>query len=150
MSTTNSDKHSPVNVLMVVQSLPPTPSGGAELQALRLAQKLIEHGINVKFITPGFRGLKGSFIVNGVPVYRLHSSLNYILDLLFFLQRKAPAPKTVIEYDDSVNNYNVISRKIGIVAKLRYKIFISNARFHQNIRHTFSSRGKHKNIRHRH
>ena len=128
MSTTNSDKHLPVNVLMVVQSLPPTPSGGAELQALRLAQKLIEHGINVKFITPGFRGLKGSFIVNGVPVYRLHSSLNYILDLLFLLQRKAPAPKTVIEYDDSVNNYNVISRKIGIGAKLRYKIFISNAR----------------------
>lgn len=125
MTSTGNEQR--IKIVMVVQSLPPLPSGGAEIQALRLAVQLSTQGIDVMFITPGTGKLKGPTLIDGIPVYRLHSPLNYLLDLLFYIQKKSPPPKTVIDYDDNAQQHNVISRKIGIGARLRYLIFIFNA-----------------------
>ena len=126
MHTNSTDSPS---VLMVVQSLPPLASGGAEIQALRLAEILIQKGIKVSFISPGVGKIKGYSEINGIPVFRLHSFLNYLLDLLFIIQKNSPPSKTVIEYDDTIKTNNTINRKIGIGARLRYNIFLLNAWF---------------------
>lgn len=127
MSPESSIKPPPIRVLMVVQSLPPLKSGGAEIQALRLAEVMAKKGIQPVFITPGVSNLKGHTIINGVSVYRLHSPLNYLLDLLFFIKKKSPTPRTVIEFNDELSENNVISRKIGLGSRLRYLIFMANA-----------------------
>lgn len=118
-----------VGVVMIVQSLPPQPSGGAELQALKLAAALKTHPIDPWFLCPGQAGCKGRSEIEGMPVWRLHSPLNYLLDVLFMVQRRVPKPKTVIEYDDRAGTHNAITRKIGWGARLRYNIFLINAYF---------------------
>ena len=128
MPIKSTDRNGFPGVVMLVQSLPPLPSGGAEIQALRLAEILKRKGIKVLFITPGMGKIKGYTEINGIPVYRLHSFLNLILDLLFFIQKKSPLKKEVIEYDDNMAENNTISRKIGFGARLRYSIFLFNAR----------------------
>jgi glycosyltransferase involved in cell wall biosynthesis len=139
MSVKSSNNPPPIRVMMIVQSLPPLPSGGAEIQALRLAEILSKKGIEPIFITPGVGRLKGRSTINGISVYRLHSPLNYLLDLLFFIQKKSPAPKTVIEFNDEVSKNNVISRKIGFGATLRYRVFLWNAyRFLKKRKNEFS------------
>jgi hypothetical protein len=127
MSTTYTDKTKKLHVVMIVQSLPPEPSGGAEIQGLRIAEKLIEKDVDVIFISPGTAKLKGHFLINNVPVYRLHSPLSYITDVLFFVKRKSKPPPIIIEYDDQKQVTDAITRKIGIGARLRYRIFIENA-----------------------
>jgi glycosyltransferase involved in cell wall biosynthesis len=114
---------------MIVQALPPLPSGGAEIQALRLASKLSEKGIKILFLSPGVGKVKGKDIVNGITCYRLHSFLNYLVDFLFFIQKKSLPKKTTIEYDDVAATNNVISKKVGIGARLRYLVFLVNAFF---------------------
>jgi glycosyltransferase involved in cell wall biosynthesis len=139
LMSANSSNNPPIRVVMVVQSLPPLPSGGAEIQALRLAEILQKKGIEPLFITPGLAKVKGHATINGVAVYRLHSVLNYLLDILFFIQKKSPAPKTKIEFNDEASKNNVISRKIGIGSRLRYLIFLANAyRFLRKRKHEFS------------
>ena len=115
-------------VVMIVQSLPPLASGGAEIQALRLAEILMAKKKNIIFITPGVGRVKGYSEINGVPVYRLHSLLNYVIDFLFSVKKKANVRKTVIEYDDS-KPHNTISQKIGPGARMRYLVFLLNAYF---------------------
>jgi glycosyltransferase involved in cell wall biosynthesis len=127
MYTTSTDNTKKLHVVMVVQSLPPEPSGGAEIQALRLAEKLIQKNVNVIFISPGSAKFKGHSQINNVPVYRLYSRLSYLTDLLFFIKRNSRSPQTVIEYDDSKQVTDAITRKIGVGARLRYRIFIANA-----------------------
>lgn len=114
---------------MIVQALPPLPSGGAEMQALKLAKKLTDKGIFVLFITPGKGKIKGYTELDGIPVYRLHSFLNLITEFLFYIQKKVPEKAVKIEYDDNVEVNNAITRKIGIGARLRYLIFLVNAYF---------------------
>lgn len=126
MLTTFTDKKTDKSIVMIVQSLPPLASGGAEIQALRLAEVLMRKGIKIMFITPGVGKIKGHTAINGVPVYRLHSGLNYLIDFLFSIKQKANLEKTVIEYDDSVA-HNTINRKIGVGARFRYLVFLLNA-----------------------
>src|SRR5687768_8793247 len=109
MHTTFTDNKSVKSVVMIVQSLPPLPSGGAEIQALRLARVLVQKGIKVLFITPGVGKIKGHSVINDVPVYRLHSALNYLVDFLFSIKQKTRLRETVIEYDDTLP-HNTINR----------------------------------------
>ncbi|HUQ65008.1 MAG TPA: glycosyltransferase family 4 protein, partial [Flavitalea sp.] len=90
------------------------------------AEILIKKGTNDLFITPGVGKIKGYSQVNGVPVYRLHSILNYLLDVLFSISKKSTVKKTVIEYNDSLP-HNTIDRRIGLGSRLRYLVFLINA-----------------------
>lgn len=127
MSIITTDNKRKLTVVMILQSLPPEPCGGAEIQALRLAEKLKEKNVDVLILAPGTLALKGSSVISNVSVHRLHSFLSYITDFLFFIKKKSTPPKTVIEYDDNTEVTDAITRKIGIGARLRYQIFIQNA-----------------------
>src|SRR5579875_2512292 len=126
-STGNKDKA--VAVVMILQSLPPMPVGGAEIQALRLGKELVKRGVAVTLLCPAERGHKGKGELDGMKLYKLHSFLNLILDLLFFLQKKIPKQPVTIEYNDSITDNNTITRKIGLGSRLRYNIFLVNAFF---------------------
>ena len=114
---------------MLVQSLPPLPAGGAERNALLLAKNLAQKGINVFFITPGVRKVRGRKVSGDIPTYYLHSWFNYLLDLLFVIKKKSVSSNIKIEYDDAVEKTNEITAPIGIGARLRYLVFLMNAFF---------------------
>lgn len=119
----------PLTVLMLVQSLPPLPVGGAEIQALRLGRELASLGIRVLFITPGVGRVKGKDTCDGMPVFRLHSPLNYLLDLLFVVKKKTARPVSKIEYDDTKETTDAITTPVNLGARLRYIVFFINAWF---------------------
>ena len=66
-----------LSVIMMLDKLPPFSIGGAEVQAIRLARRLKEKGVKVAFVTPGRDKIKGTGEIDDIPVYRLHSLLNY-------------------------------------------------------------------------
>jgi glycosyltransferase involved in cell wall biosynthesis len=131
-------EHRRISVLMLLQAIPPLQSGGAEIQALRLGSELQSKDIHVEYICPGTLKVRGTSSYNGLITHRLHSIINLPLDFLFFIQKKKGKPKVAIEYDDSKSSNQTITRKIGIGARLRYLIFIWNAkRFLQKRRGDF-------------
>ncbi len=113
---------------MLFDKLPPLGIGGAETQAIRLAKILIQMGINVIFITPGRDKIKGFGEIEGIPVYRLHSFLNYFWDLLSALKKKTSAePHVKIEFDDRSEKTNEVTTPIVMGVRLRYLIFYINS-----------------------
>jgi glycosyltransferase involved in cell wall biosynthesis len=117
-----------ITVLMIVQSLPPLPAGGAEIQALRLSKKLVERGIEVLFVMPGVGKVRGKTEWEGIPGYALHSLPNYLLDILFFVKKKTKPRISKIEYDDASEKTDAIISPIGMGPRLRYLIFLRNVR----------------------
>ncbi|HEX4849883.1 MAG TPA: glycosyltransferase family 4 protein, partial [Puia sp.] len=114
---------------MLVASLPPMPAGGAEIQALKLAETLTKKGVKVSFITPGNSKNKGLGILGKMPVYRLHSWLNGIFESLSAAKKNKQSPNTRIEYDDKKEITNQITRKAGWPTVIYYNIFFFHSLF---------------------
>jgi glycosyltransferase involved in cell wall biosynthesis len=113
---------------MLFDKLPPFVIGGAETQAIRLSKRLIQLNVNVIFITPGRDKIKGYGEIEGIPVYRLHSFLNYFWDLLSALKKRTSGePRVQIEYDDATERANEVITPIVIGVRLRYLIFYLNS-----------------------
>jgi glycosyltransferase involved in cell wall biosynthesis len=82
-------------VLMIISFFYPH-LGGAEQQALRLAEQLIRRGMQVCVLTRKFKGLPAHEVVRGVPVYRAIRTLpwgkwfalTYMLSVFWFLLRR--------------------------------------------------------------
>lgn len=73
--------------------------GGAEQQALRLAQQLTQRGIHVSVLTRKFNGLPSYEVIKDIPVYRhirilpwgKSFALTYMLSVFWFLLKKRHA-----------------------------------------------------------
>jgi glycosyltransferase involved in cell wall biosynthesis len=65
-----------VSVMMVVTSFFPSPMGGSELQAFRLAGELKKRGLNPYIVALGIDDQKEEDEVDGIKVYRIHSFFN--------------------------------------------------------------------------
>src|SRR5580765_2564000 len=102
-----------IKILMLVASLPPLPAGGAEIQALKLGQALSKKGVGVSFITPGKSGIKGKTLINDMPVYRLHSWLNFLFELFSGVKKRKQKITTRIEYDDKNELTSQINRNVS-------------------------------------
>lgn len=82
-------------VLMIISFFYPH-IGGAEQQALQLAEQLVRRGVPVCILTRKFKGLASHEVVRGVPVYREISTLpwgkwfalTYLFSVLWFLLKK--------------------------------------------------------------
>jgi glycosyltransferase involved in cell wall biosynthesis len=82
-------------VLMIISFFYPH-LGGAEQQALQLAEQLIQRGVQVFVLTRKFKGLPAHETVRGVPVYRAIRTLpwgkwfalTYLFSVLWFLLKK--------------------------------------------------------------
>ena len=59
-----------IRVVMVISSFAPV-IGGAERQALQLAQRLVQQGLTVQVLTRRYPGLEATEEMNGVKVWRL-------------------------------------------------------------------------------
>lgn len=130
---------------MVLDKLPPFSIGGAEVQALRLARALQSRGVAVTFLTPGRDNVKGKGLVEEMPVYRLHSLLNYPWDWAATFKKKMPVKaKVKIEYDDSKEVTNQVVAPMSMAVRMRYTIFLLNAMLF------FARRGKEFQIIHVH
>ena len=81
--------------IMMVVSLFHPHLGGAEQQALMLAEQLIKRGMKVSVLTRSFRGLPSFEVIRGVPVNRRIRTLpwgkcfglSYMVSVLWFLFR---------------------------------------------------------------
>src|SRR5580765_3013081 len=118
-----------IRVVMLAASLPPMPAGGAEMQALRLAEELSGKGIEVIFITPGKPGLKGMTRIGGVAIYRLHSWMNGLFTRVAAFRKKRPTENIRVEYDDSKEITTRINKKVGWPTVIYYNIFYLHALF---------------------
>ncbi len=108
---------------MLVQGLPPMPAGGAEMQALRLGRQLTAWGHEVFFFMPGKAACNGNDTIQGMPAYRLY---NLAMRLFEALARKNKQQKPVavkIEFDDTAEVTNKITRKAGWPTWVYYNIF---------------------------
>ena len=82
-------------VLMIISFFYPH-LGGAEQQALQLAEQLIRRGVQVCVLTRKFKGLPSHEVVRGVPVYRAIRTLpwgkwfalTYMFSVFWFLLKK--------------------------------------------------------------
>lgn len=81
--------------IMMIVSLFHPHLGGAEQQALMLAEQLIKRGMKVSVLTRTFKGLPSFEVIRGVPVYRRIRTLSrgkwfglsYMVSTLWFLFR---------------------------------------------------------------
>lgn len=126
MTFTRKDKS--FTVIMILDQLPPLGVGGAETQAIRLSKRLVQLNVRVIFLTPGRDNIKGYGELDGIPVYRLHSFLNFFWDILSALRKKTMTQARVqIEYDDASQRTNEVTTPIVMGVKLRYMIFYFNS-----------------------
>ncbi len=116
-----------MNIIMITASLPPLPSGGAELQALKLGEELGERGLSVSFLTPGKGPIRGGSTIKGMPVYYLHSIFNRAFERLSLLKKKREIHSARIEYDDLKEVTNEITRRVGWATVVYYNIFYWHA-----------------------
>lgn len=108
---------------MLVSSLPPLASGGAEQQALRLGKIVTSKGIRVEFVSAGQKNVKGKTTINGMPVARFYSFLSRLFDWAAGVKKKHQ-PKTVkIEYNDEQELLTEITRPVGWPTVVYYSIF---------------------------
>jgi glycosyltransferase involved in cell wall biosynthesis len=115
-----------MNVAMIVASFPPLPSGGAELQALNLGEKLSNKGIRVSFLTPGKTNLKGLTNLNGMAVHRLFSFPNRLFDFFSELKKKRNTKPIRIEYSDAQEITDALTGKIRWPTLVYYHVFFFN------------------------
>ena len=113
--------------MMLVASLPPVAAGGAEMQALKLAETLSQKGITIHFIMPGKPGVRGMIQMAGMPVYRLHSWMNALFARLSSYKKNKQPSITRIEYDDAKEPTNQMTRKVGWPTVIYYNIFFLHA-----------------------
>ncbi|HEV3222663.1 MAG TPA: glycosyltransferase [Puia sp.] len=123
----SSKNNADISVMMLVPFLPPLPVGGAEMQALKLAESLAQKGIIISFIMPGKPDVKGMIRIAGMPVYRLHSWMNALHTWLSAYKKKKQPSAIRIEYDDSKELTNQITRKVGWPTVIYYNIFFLRA-----------------------
>src|SRR3982750_1462729 len=97
---TSTENKKALRIIMLAASLPPLPAGGAEMQALQLADELNKEGHQVVFITPGSSLGKGKSVFNGHDVYRLHSAGNKIFKWLAKKKKNTNISDNPIEFDD--------------------------------------------------
>jgi glycosyltransferase involved in cell wall biosynthesis len=112
-----------MNIIMIAASLPPLPSGGAELQALKLGEVLGGKGVSISFLTPGKGRIRGKSVLNGMPVYRLYSIFSRSFERLSLLKKKRETKSVRIEYDDLKEVTSEITRKVGWATVVYYNIF---------------------------
>jgi len=124
MSSENTDH---IRIMMLVASLPPSPVGGAEIQALRLGRALGKKKVSVSFIAPGNAHAHGKTMIDNMPVYRLHSWLNRLFVSASALKKRKQKIITQIEYDDSKELTDQIIRKAGWATVIYYNIFFFHA-----------------------
>lgn len=118
-----------MNIIMITASLPPSPSGGAELQALKLGEELGKKGIAVSFLAPGKGHTRGRSTLNGMPVYRLYSIFSRVFECLSCLKKKRKIKTVRIEYDDLQEVTDEITRPAGRPTVAYYNIFFWHCLF---------------------
>jgi glycosyltransferase involved in cell wall biosynthesis len=109
--------------MMIVPALPPLPSGGAELQALRLGAELREKGADVSFLTPGKRSIRGRTSLQDMPVYRLYSVFSRAFEFFSDRKKEGKTEPVTIEFDDSKGQFDQIASKVGLPTVIYYNIF---------------------------
>lgn len=110
-------------IVMLVASLPPLPSGGAELQALSLGRHLTKSGHKVIFVTPGKGRVRGKTVVDGMQVYRPYTLFNRCFEWASSLKKKHTYAPVKIEYDDKEELTDIINTKVGWPTRIYYNLF---------------------------
>lgn len=119
----SSEQTKPLNIVMLVASLPPLPCGGAEMQALALSKVLAREGHEIIFVTPGKGKIKGKSILEGMQIYRLHSFANTCFNWLAGIKKKHTSSPVKIEYNDKEESTGIIATKVGWPTRIYYTIF---------------------------
>lgn len=124
---TSSKANNSINVVMIVESLPPRPMGGAERQAVKLCKGLNQLGVHTELITWGKFWHPRSGVVDGIAYRRLSSLLDVPADMLSLLKPFKKKPTTKIVYQNDTEPSDAISGKVWIGMRLRYTLFYINA-----------------------
>lgn len=106
---------------MVVTSFFPSPMGGSELQAFRLAIELKKNGLNPYIVALGANGQKTTDEVEGIKVYRIHSFFN---PARFSRTKGKKTGPVRIEYPLNDKNNFIPSQKKTIFSFLFYFSFL--------------------------
>ncbi|MBK7649502.1 MAG: hypothetical protein IPJ20_00485 [Flammeovirgaceae bacterium] len=75
-----------LSILMFTMSFHPSPMGGAEIQAFRLAKELMGQGMDVSFITLAQKGQSKRDVIDGIEVF----SDRLFFHLFIILPEKSP------------------------------------------------------------
>jgi glycosyltransferase involved in cell wall biosynthesis len=113
----------PLRIAMLVQGLPPMPAGGAEMQALKLGRQLTARGHQVFFFMPGKASCHGRDQIDGMVVYRLYNMGLRLFEMLARKNKQQKPAAVKIEYDDTAEVTNKITRKAGWPTWVYYNIF---------------------------
>lgn len=89
----NSNHKNKLSVAMFLPTFVPLEMGGSENQAKKLAQSLINDGINVCIITPGKHGLAKQEFIEGIPVYRFITIHQQFKDILSKFRKRPYSPQ---------------------------------------------------------
>lgn len=121
-------ENKPLNILMLLYSLPPMPIGGAEMQGIKLIGQLRQSGIQTQVVTWGKLWHRKNDSYNGVEYTRIKSLINIITDLPSLLanKKKSHPAATRIEYDDTKEITNQMTGTVGPAMILRYQLFFFN------------------------
>jgi glycosyltransferase involved in cell wall biosynthesis len=125
----SSENNVGIRIVMLAASLPPLPAGGAEVQAVQLSKALIKKGHAVFFVTPGKGRIKGKGMIDGIPVFRLHTFLNTIFEFSSRIKKKARPAAVKIAFDDASETTDRITRKVGLPTIIYYWLFFGQCLF---------------------
>jgi glycosyltransferase involved in cell wall biosynthesis len=116
MTSTDRDK---ISVMMLIIPFHPAPMGGAELQAVKLAKKLIADGNDVFIVTIAMEGEKNEGTYDGIKVFRVKQLFD-----TSSLKSSAPPKKTVkIEYEKNRKENFTVQTKKSALALPNYFVF---------------------------
>lgn len=108
---------------MLVSSLPPLPAGGAEKQALLLAKKMIEKGLEVTFISPGQNKAKDITSIEGITIIRPYSIFSRLFEFFAGFKKKHFKKNVRIDYTDNPDAHNEINNPVGWPTVVYYSLF---------------------------
>lgn len=122
------NKQPAVSVCMFLPGLQPLPMGGAEKQAVILAESLITKGVTVFFLAPGRTGIPPGETQNGIPVTRFLTITERLKNFLKI--KESPSefePEVIFDYS-SFKKENLLYRNDRISIKriwIMFDYFIS-------------------------
>lgn len=123
---TSSGDH-PLSVVILTMSFHPSPMGGSEIQAARLAKELQKEGVEVSVLTLAQKGQVKYDDFEGIPVFRIRLFLS---PFFYGVGKKARNTQVTINYQrNDPKNFQISGRKSPI-GLLNYLIFFLNALYY--------------------
>ncbi len=115
-----------LSILMFTMSFHPSPMGGAEIQAFRLAKELMGQGMDVSFITLAQKGQSKRDVIDGIEVFRIRLFLSPFYHSAGKITKDHPVQ---VEYEKNNPENFKITQKRSLIGYINYLIFFLNAYF---------------------